>query len=85
VGRVRRGIYAHRRALAAEPDGELLFGLKIENPRADANVESSVRVPGIAFAEWGPGDHGFYLMGRRVRIKVAAKRHRKWRQCVAAC
>ena len=37
------------------PDGELLFGLKIENPRADANVESSVRVPGIAFAEWGPG------------------------------
>jgi 4-hydroxy-2-oxoheptanedioate aldolase len=46
------------------PDGELLFGLKIENPRADANVESSVRVPGIAFAEWGPGDHGFYIMGR---------------------
>ena len=46
------------------PDGELLFGLKIENPRADANVESSVRVPGIALAEWGPGDHGFYLLGR---------------------
>ena len=46
------------------PDGELLFGLKIENPRADANVETSVRVPGIAFAEWGPGDHGFFLMGR---------------------
>ena len=45
------------------PDGELLFGLKIENPRADANVETSVRVPGIAFAEWGPGDHGFYIMG----------------------
>jgi len=20
-------------------------------------------VPGIAFAEWGPGDHGFYIMG----------------------
>jgi 4-hydroxy-2-oxoheptanedioate aldolase len=46
------------------PDGELLFGLKIENPRADANVEPSVRVPGIAFAESGPGDHGFYIMGR---------------------
>ncbi len=46
------------------PDGELLFGLKIENPRADVNVEASVRVPGIAFAEWGPGDHGFYIMGR---------------------
>jgi 4-hydroxy-2-oxoheptanedioate aldolase len=46
------------------PDGEFLFGLKIENPRADVNVETSVRVPGIAFAEWGPGDHGFYLLGR---------------------
>jgi 4-hydroxy-2-oxoheptanedioate aldolase len=46
------------------PDGELVFGLKIENPRADANVEASVRVPGIAFAEWGPGDHGFYILGR---------------------
>src|SRR6187399_1910291 len=46
------------------PDGELIFGLKIENPRADANVETSVRVPGIAFAEWGPGDHGFDVMGR---------------------
>ncbi len=46
------------------PDGELLFGLKIENPRADANVEASIRVPGISFAEWGPGDHGFFIMGR---------------------
>jgi 4-hydroxy-2-oxoheptanedioate aldolase len=46
------------------PDGELLFGLKIENPRADANVDTSVRVPGIGFAEWGPGDHGFYILGR---------------------
>lgn len=46
------------------PDGELLFGLKIENPRADANVEASVRVPGISFAEWGPGDHGFFILGR---------------------
>ena len=47
-----------------DPDGELLFGLKIENPRADANVEASVRVPGISFAEWGPGDHGFFILGR---------------------
>jgi 4-hydroxy-2-oxoheptanedioate aldolase len=46
------------------PDGELIFGLKIELPRADVNVEASTRVPGIAFAEWGPGDHGFYLLGR---------------------
>lgn len=38
------------------PEGELLLGLKIENRRALAAVEDSVRVPGIAFAEWGPGD-----------------------------
>src|SRR3569623_2952176 len=45
------------------PDGELIFGVKIENPRAYANVESTTLVPGIAFAEWGPGDHGVYLVG----------------------
>ncbi|HEV2124865.1 MAG TPA: aldolase/citrate lyase family protein [Chloroflexota bacterium] len=40
------------------PDGEILLGLKIENRRALANVEASLAVPGIAFAEWGPGDMG---------------------------
>src|SRR5690606_27012605 len=37
---------------------------KVENPRADVNVESTVRTPGLAFAEWGPGDNAFYLVGR---------------------
>ena len=40
------------------PDGELMLGLKIENRRALSNVDESLRVPGIAFAEWGPGDMG---------------------------
>jgi 4-hydroxy-2-oxoheptanedioate aldolase len=40
------------------PKGEILLGLKIENHRAVANVEASVAVPGIGFAEWGPGDMG---------------------------
>jgi 4-hydroxy-2-oxoheptanedioate aldolase len=40
------------------PAGELLLGLKIENVRALASVEASLRVPGVAFAEWGPGDMG---------------------------
>ena len=40
------------------PIGELMLGLKIENRRALANVEMTIRVPGIAFAEWGPGDMG---------------------------
>lgn len=40
------------------PKGELFLGLKIENKRALANAEASLKVPGIAFAEWGPGDMG---------------------------
>lgn len=43
------------------PEGELLLGLKIENTRALANAEKVAAVPGIAFAEWGPGDMGMSL------------------------
>ena len=43
------------------PDGELTLGLKIENIRALENVEETLRVPGVAFAEWGPGDMGISL------------------------
>jgi 4-hydroxy-2-oxoheptanedioate aldolase len=43
------------------PDGEILLGLKIENPRAVANVDQTLAVPGIGFAEWGPGDNGMAL------------------------
>jgi 4-hydroxy-2-oxoheptanedioate aldolase len=41
------------------PRGELMLGVKIENRRALVNAELTLRVPGIAFAEWGPGDMGF--------------------------
>ncbi len=40
------------------PDGELLLGLKLENKRSLENCEASAKVPGISFAEWGPGDMG---------------------------
>jgi len=43
------------------PEGELLLGLKIENLRAVANAEAVAAVPGISFAEWGPGDMGMSL------------------------
>jgi 4-hydroxy-2-oxoheptanedioate aldolase len=43
------------------PDGELLLGLKIENLRAVANADATTAVPGISFAEWGPGDMGMSL------------------------
>lgn len=43
------------------PKGEILLGLKVEDRFAVANVARSVAVPGIAFAEWGPGDMAYSL------------------------
>jgi 4-hydroxy-2-oxoheptanedioate aldolase len=43
------------------PHGEILLGLKIEDKYALANAEKVARIPGIAFAEWGPGDMGMSL------------------------
>ena len=43
------------------PNGEIMLGLKIEDKRALSNVEESLKVPGIAFAEWGPGDMSLSL------------------------
>jgi 4-hydroxy-2-oxoheptanedioate aldolase len=38
------------------PEGELLLGVKIENVRGVSNIEQILKVPGIGFAEMGPGD-----------------------------
>src|SRR6266699_1623048 len=50
------------------PDGELLLGLKLEDKYAVANADANLKIPGIAFAEWGPGDmavsQGVVGMGR---------------------
>jgi 4-hydroxy-2-oxoheptanedioate aldolase len=43
------------------PQGELLLGLKLEDKYALANAEENVKVPGVAFAEWGPGDMALSL------------------------
>jgi 4-hydroxy-2-oxoheptanedioate aldolase len=43
------------------PQGEFMLGLKIEDKHALANAEKVAAVPGIAFAEWGPGDMGLSL------------------------
>jgi 4-hydroxy-2-oxoheptanedioate aldolase len=70
------------------PDGELLLGLKIENRRALENAEASAAVPGLAFAEWGPGDMGMSfghkdahdppyppdMAAARTRVKAASDR-----------
>jgi 4-hydroxy-2-oxoheptanedioate aldolase len=38
------------------PDGELLLGVKLESPEGVANCEAILDVPGLGFAEMGPGD-----------------------------
>jgi 4-hydroxy-2-oxoheptanedioate aldolase len=43
------------------PDGELMLGVKIESPEGVANCEAILAVPGLAFAETGPGDLGLSL------------------------
>jgi 4-hydroxy-2-oxoheptanedioate aldolase len=43
------------------PKGELLLGLKLEDKYALENADANAKVPGVAFAEWGPGDMAFSL------------------------
>jgi len=38
------------------PKGELLLGVKLESPEGVANCEEILAVPGLGFAEIGPGD-----------------------------
>ncbi|HMB72792.1 MAG TPA: aldolase/citrate lyase family protein [Gammaproteobacteria bacterium] len=45
------------------PAGEILLGLKIEDAHALEQAELTTAVPGIAFAEWGPSDMEFSLLG----------------------
>jgi 4-hydroxy-2-oxoheptanedioate aldolase len=45
------------------PEGELLLGVKIESPEGVARCEEILAVPGIGFAEMGPGDLGLSLLG----------------------
>lgn len=43
------------------PEGELLLGVKLESPEGVAQCEAICAVPGIGFAEIGPGDLGLSL------------------------
>jgi 4-hydroxy-2-oxoheptanedioate aldolase len=69
------------------PNGELMLGLKIENRRALANVEITLKVPGIAFAEWGPGDmafsFGYIRAPRPYPPEMIAARNRVFAACQA--
>jgi len=48
------------------PKGELLLGVKLEDKYALANAEEILKIPGVAFAEWGPGDMALSLGVRAI-------------------
>jgi 2-keto-3-deoxy-L-rhamnonate aldolase RhmA len=48
------------------PKGELLLGVKLESPEGVANCESILAVPGLGFAEIGPGDLSLSLGYRTI-------------------
>src|ERR1700751_3651597 len=48
------------------PRGELLLGVKIESPEGVANCEEIIAVPGLGFAEIGPGDLSLSLGYRTI-------------------
>ncbi len=43
------------------PEGEFIFGLKIENAQAYANTKELLRIPGVSFVEHGPSDTSFWV------------------------
>jgi 4-hydroxy-2-oxoheptanedioate aldolase len=61
---VAGGTYQHIADLwPLNPKGELFFGVKIEDTYADRTVDQTLALPGIAMAEWGPGEHNLWLNG----------------------
>jgi len=69
------------------PKGEILLGLKIEDRQALQNAEESTAVPGIAFAEWGPGDMSWSLgfFGRRGGSAMPPEMTQARSRVLAAC
>lgn len=65
------------------PNGELLIGLKLEDKYALANADANLKVPGIAFAEWGPGDMALSLGVRGGQQAPAMQQARA--KILAAC
>ncbi len=66
------------------PEGELMLGIKVESVRGVAHIEQMLAVPGLAFAECGPGDLHMSYGVERVpgqpfdpRVEEASERVRK--------
>ena len=68
------------------PKGELLLGVKLESPEGVANCGEIIAVPGLAFAEIGPGDLSLSLGYRTIpREPFPAEMQRARDRILAAC
>ena len=69
------------------PSGELLLGLKLEDKYALANADANLKIPGIAFAEWGPGDMALSLgvVGKGASAANAPEMQQARAKVLAAC
>lgn len=69
------------------PEGELLLGLKIESAAAIPHIEEILSVPGIGFAEMGPGDLslslGYHQMPNPLPPEMIEVRERVMAACRA--
>ena len=68
------------------PDGELLLGVKIESAAAIPHIEEILSVPGLGFAEMGPGDLslslGYFHVPRPFPQEMAEVRQRVRTACL---
>jgi 4-hydroxy-2-oxoheptanedioate aldolase len=61
---VSGGTYQHLADLwPLNKSGELFIGVKLEDTYSDEAAPEITALPGLAFAEWGPGDHNLWLNG----------------------
>ena len=67
------------------PEGELLLGLKIESAAALPRIEEIFAVPGIGFAEMGPGDLSISLGYRRRPPQMPPEMQEASERVQAAC
>ena len=67
------------------PAGELLLGLKIESVAAIPQIEAILSVPGIGFAEMGPGDLSMSLGYPRLPQPLPAEMEAVRNRVRAAC
>ena len=69
------------------PEGELLLGLKIESAAAIPHIEEILSVPGIGFAEMGPGDLslslGYFRLPQPMPPEMQEIRQRVRAACLA--